>query len=180
MGAGPAAGVAEAAGAGAAVVRGGGAVVLAAGCGVGGVAGGRGAAGGAGGGVTVIGEMGVVPGGTAWEGGCSVGCEGVSVGDAGEGAGAAGAGGETGAGASEDGSVCAPASPGIALQNRSAELLRSSKRLLRLYIPDTHPLSSENAACLVRYRPRWRGDAKKFEIKRREERERRSMRAAGL
>jgi hypothetical protein len=98
-----------------------------------------------------------VSGGTAWEGGCSVACEGGSVGAAGE---AAGAGGETGAGVSDDGSVCATARPGIALQNRSAELLRSSKRLLRLHIPDPHPLASENAACLVRYRPRWRGDAK--------------------
>jgi hypothetical protein len=164
------AGAAAAAGAGGTVVRVGGVVVLTAGCGVIGAAGARGAAGGAGGGVTVIGEIGVVPGGAAWEGGCSVGCEGASVGGA-EGAGAAGAGGETGAGVSDDGSVCAPARPGIELQNRRAELLRSSKRLLRLHIPDpplaflqTLRLSRSLSAAMARRR-------EKFEIKRREARE---------
>src|SRR5262245_23228885 len=146
MGEGPVAGAAGAA------VRCGGVVVLAAGRGTAGAAGARGVAGGAGGGVTVIGAMGVVPGGVAWEGGSSAGCEGVSLGAAGEGAGVAGAGGEAGAagaGVSGTGCACAVARPGIALQSRSAELLRSSKRLLRLHIPDSHPLSSENAACLV-------------------------------
>jgi hypothetical protein len=140
-----------------AVGAGSGGVAAGAGC-AGGVRGGAGRAGGA---VTVMEGTGVAPGGEGGvsAAGCCAGCElgGVSPGVAGgaEGAGpapdpgvpwGAGAGVGVGAagGAASGGCGCEGATVSMQLSQNSDELLRRSKRLLRLDIPDPRSFSCEN------------------------------------
>ena len=92
---------------------------------------------GAAGGVTVTGGTSTVPGDV----GGVVGVAGVGDGaDSGTGDGA----GVAGAGVGGDSGACDIAAPTQQLRNTSEELLRSSKRLLRLDIFHTHSFSSEN------------------------------------
>jgi len=104
---------------------------------------------GTGGGVTVTGGMVTVPGDAGGAPGCSVGCDGAG------GAPGAAAGGSVATGADGAGVLlcgcsgclsrgCDTAVPAQQLSNTSEELLRSSKRLLRLDIFETRSFSSEN------------------------------------
>jgi hypothetical protein len=117
----------------------------------------RGGAGLAGGAVTVIRGTGVMPGdeGGVPAGGCCTGCElggvspGVADGPAGAGAdpdpgAGAGLGAGVAGGAASGGCGCEGATVSVQLSQNSDELLRRSKRLLRLDIPAPDSFSCEN------------------------------------